>query len=51
MTSSSPYRELNADLAPIKPLYFESGSKSYEPGRKYSGLHGKASILKWPYSI
>ena len=33
--------ELNADLAPIKPLYFEPGSKRYETGRKYSGLYGK----------
>ena len=41
----------DADLVPIKPLFFESDSKSYEPGRKYSGLYGKASVIKWLYFI
>ena len=25
-------QELDTNLVPIKPLYFEPGSKSYEPG-------------------
>ena len=41
--------QLNADIAPIKSLHFESGSKHLEPGEKNSGLHGKFSIICWVY--
>lgn len=38
--------QLNADIGPIKSLYFEAGSKPLESGAKYSGLYGKFSIIK-----
>ena len=41
--------QLNADIVPIKSLYFESGSKRLQPGEEYSGLYGKFSIVNWPY--
>ena len=25
--------------------------KGKDPGRKYSGLYGKSSVIKWPYVI
>ena len=37
--------------APVKSLYFEVGSKRFEPGQKYSGLYGKFSLVKWSYFI
>jgi len=40
------YRELNAELLPIKPLYFEPYSKSYEQGRKCSSMYGNSFIIK-----
>ena len=43
--------QLNADIVPIKSLYFEVGSKRLEPGEKYSGLYCKYSIIKWLYFI
>ena len=42
---------LNTDIVPIKSLYFEPGAKRKDPGRKYSGLYGKSSVIKWPYVI
>ena len=32
-------------------LNFEPGAKRKDPGRKYSGLYGKSSVIKWPYVI
>ena len=43
--------ELNADLAPIKPPYFEPAAKRKDSGRKYSGLYGKTFVIKCPYFI
>ena len=43
------YRQLNADIVPIKSLYIEAGSKRLEPGEKYRGLYGKLSVSKWSY--
>ena len=31
---------MNADIVPIKALYFETGSKRLEPGEKHSGFFG-----------
>ena len=36
--------QLNADIVPIKTLYFVSGSRRLDPGKNYSGLYGKSSI-------
>jgi len=41
------YRQLNADIAPIESLYYESGSKRLEPGDKFSASYGKFSVFKW----
>ena len=32
-------------------LYFESGSKGYEPDQKYNVLYGKSSLSKYAYLI
>ena len=40
------YGQLNADMFPIKSLYFESGSKHLVRGENYSGLYGKFLIVK-----
>ena len=45
----SRYRQLNADIVPIKSLYFESGYKRLEPGEKYGGFYGNFSVFKWSY--
>ena len=34
-----------------KSLYVESGSKSNEPGGKYSCFYGKSAVINWPYFI
>ena len=39
--------QLNADMVPIKSLYFEAGSKRSEPGEKHIGLYGRLPIIKW----
>ena len=43
--------QLNADIVPIPSLYFESGSKRWQPEKEYSGLYGTFSIVNWSYSI
>ena len=45
------YRQLNTDIVPIKVLCFEPGAKRKDPGRKYCGLYGKSSVIKWTYVI
>ena len=43
--------QLTTDIVPITLLYFEPGAKRKYPGRKYSGLYGKTSVIRWPYVI
>ena len=46
--------QLNADIVPIKSLYslyFESSSKRFELGQKYSCLYGKFTVEKLSYYI
>jgi len=40
---------LNSNMAPIKSLYFEAGSKRLETGGKYRALYGKFLVSKWSY--
>ena len=42
---------MNADMVPIKSLYFEAGCKCLEPGERYNGLYGKFLIVGWSYFI
>ena len=45
------YRQLSADIVPIKLSYFESGAGRLEPGEKYSGLYGKFDISSHLHNI